>query len=152
MNERRDEREEQTSKILEPHQLDPSLMRHACIAAVGYLAGASIQNKEQIIATLREAVTTPCAGWETFNSLRAKLADLEQQLARNQQFCADLQKAIAERDASLVECRPRISRNVNSDRREYEMYPTDERCKRDWEESDSLLNRIDALLGAKGET
>lgn len=47
------------SKILEPNELDPSLMRHACIAAIGYLTGASILEKDGMIATLREAVTTP---------------------------------------------------------------------------------------------
>lgn len=70
------ERQEQINKILEPHELSPAMMRHACIAAVGYLTGASIQNKEQMIATLREAVTTPCAKWETFNSLHAEVARL----------------------------------------------------------------------------
>lgn len=73
---------EENAKILEPHQLSPGLMRHACIAAVGYLTGSSIQSKEQMIATLREAVTTPCAGWETFQSLREQLAAQAAELER----------------------------------------------------------------------
>jgi DNA repair exonuclease SbcCD ATPase subunit len=65
---------------------------------------------------------------ELLTPLYARIADLEQQLSRNQQFVADLQKAIAERDAVLGECRPHVeSWSVSSARPQ-------------------LLNRIDALL------
>jgi len=47
------------SKILDPEELDPALMRHACIAAIGFLTGGSILDKDGMIATLKEAVTTP---------------------------------------------------------------------------------------------
>ncbi len=47
------------SEILEPHKLDPSLMRHACLAALGYIEGISVLDKAGIVATLKEAVTTP---------------------------------------------------------------------------------------------
>lgn len=45
--------------ILDPDELSPALMRHACLAAIGYLTGGSILDKDGMIAVLREAVTTP---------------------------------------------------------------------------------------------
>lgn len=71
--------------------------------------------------------------------LYAKLADIEQQLARNQQFVADLQKAIAERDAVLGECRSLLPSIGNIWTNNHTVDAAQE-----------AIIRIDALLGAKG--
>ena len=66
------------NKILEPRELDPAMMRHACIAAIGYLTGSSILDQDGIIATLREAVMTPAKpavkrDWRIGLTVRTKL-------------------------------------------------------------------------------
>jgi len=73
---------------------------------------------------------------ELLAPLYAKLADLEQQLARKQQFVADQNKAIAERDELLGDARVYV-----------DPCPADEDRK---PHRNQLLARIDALLGAKG--
>jgi len=96
------EAERQPSKILEPHELDPGLMRHACIAAVGYLAGGSIQSKEQMITTLREAVTTPIAGRGAVNSEEHSRLKTLQAIVRDQEVViSDLRAEVARLTAEV---------------------------------------------------
>jgi hypothetical protein len=76
--------------------------------------------------------------------LYAKLADLEQQLSRNQQFVADQGQAIAEYAEVLGECKRHVVNELIHER-------ANNGNTAEYRELQNTIARIDALLGAKGE-